>query len=221
VLRSSAALFQLSWPTCLPLALLGVLASGAPGAESVSSGEARGLAHSGQWWALYAASVLLTLVCYGAVMLRQQSMVQGQPLRAFDALRRSALALPQAAGAAILYVLAAPLLLPLVWLSLAWTLALWENLGPLAACRRSIALVKGRSLALTGSYLACLVAVLVFVMLVGIFFGVVMALAGQAGAHAGIAISRVLFAGLLSLPVVFVSAMLVSVYRSLQQSQVA
>ncbi len=216
VLRATAALFQLSWPSCLPLALLGVLASGAPGAEAVSSGEARGLSHSREWWGLYLASMLLTLLCYGAVLLRQKALVQGVPLGAFDALRRSARVLPQAVASALLYGVAAPLVLPLVYLSLAWTLAVWEGLSPLAACRRSIALVRGHALALSGSYLATLAAVLVFVMLVGIFFGVIMTLAGQAGARAGVAISRVLFAGLLSLPVVFVSAMLVSVCGALR-----
>jgi hypothetical protein len=54
---------------------------------------------------------------------------------------------------------------------------------------------------------------------VGVFFGVVMSLAGQQGARPGIAISRVLFAGLLSLPVVYVSATLVSVHRAACQQR--
>ena len=217
VLRATGTLFQLSWVSCLPLALLGVVASGAPGSESIASGEGRGLIHGGQWWGLYVASILLTLVCYGAVMLRQQSLVEGTPLRVFEALRRSALALPAAATAAVLYLVCAPLLLPIVWLSLAWTVALWEGCGPLQACRRSIGLVRGHSFKLAGSYLATVAAVLVFVMLVGIFFGVVMSVAGQQGARTGVAASRVLFSALLSLPVVYVSAMLVSVYRGLRR----
>jgi len=213
VLRAAAALFQLSWVFCLPLALIGVLASGAPGSESIASGEGSGLVHSGQWWALYGASILIMLLCYGAVTLRQQSLVEGSPLRVFDALRRSLITLPSAALTAVIWLLCAPLVLPMVWLSLAWTVAVCEGLGPLQACRRSIALVRGNALTLTGSYLATLAAVLVFVMLVGIFFGVVMSLAGQEGARTGVAVSRVLFAALLSLPVIYVSAMLVSVQR--------
>jgi len=169
--------------------------------------------HSGQWWVLYGASILVMLLCYGAVTLRQQSLVEGSPLRVFDALRRSLITLPSAALTAVIWLLCAPLVLPMVWLSLAWTVAVCEGAGPLQACRRSIALVRGKALVLTGSYLATLAAVLVFVMLVGIFFGVVMSLAGQEGARTGVAVSRVLFAVLLSLPVIYVSAMLVSVQR--------
>jgi len=214
VLRAAAALFQLSWVSCLPLALIGVLASGAPGSESITSGEGRGLYHSAQWWALYGASIFIMLLCYGAVTLRQQSLLEGSPLRAFDAVRRSLITLPSAVVTAVIWLLCVPLVVPMLWLSLAWTLAVCEGLGPLQACRRSIALVRGRALDLSGSYLATLAAVLVFVMLVGIFFGVVMSLAGQEGARTGVAISRVLFAALLSLPVIYVSAMLVSVQQA-------
>ena len=214
VLRAAAALFQLSWVSCLPLALIGVLASGAPGSESITSGEGRGLSHSAQWWALYGASIFIMLLCYGAVTLRQQSLLEGSPLRAFDAVRRSLITLPSAVVTAVIWLLCVPLVVPMLWLSLAWTVAVCEGLGPLQACRRSIALVRGRALDLSGSYLATLAAVLVFVMLVGIFFGVVMSLAGQEGARTGVAISRVLFAALLSLPVIYVSAMLVSVQQA-------
>jgi hypothetical protein len=200
--------------SCLPLALIGVLASGAPGSESITSGEGRGLSHSAQWWALYGASIFIMLLCYGAVTLRQQSLLEGSPLRAFDAVRRSLITLPSAVVTAVIWLLCVPLVVPMLWLSLAWTLAVCEGLGPLQACRRSIALVRGRALDLSGSYLATLAAVLVFVMLVGIFFGVVMSLAGQEGARTGVAISRVLFAALLSLPVIYVSAMLVSVQQA-------
>ena len=217
MLRAAAALFQLSWPSCLPLALVGVLASGAPGAQSIQSGESHGLRHSGEWWGLYAASGLLTLACYGAVMLRQQALIAGTPLSAFDALRRSVFALPAAAVSAVLYLLAAPFVLPLLWLSLGWLTAVWERRGPREACRRSASLVRGNAVRLAGAYLATIAAVLVFILLGGIFFGVVMALAGQAGARAGAALSGMLFSALLSLPVVFVSAVLVSCYQTLRQ----
>jgi hypothetical protein len=44
-----------------------------------------------------------------------------------------------------------------------------------------------------------------------------MSVAGHQGARTGVAASRVLFSALLSLPVVYVSAMLVSVYRGLRR----
>lgn len=215
MLRASGRVFQLTWWVCLPWALVGVLASGVPGAEAAASGEGRGLSHSPSWWALAGASALLTLLCYGTLMLRQHALLAGQGGTTLEALQRCARRLPSALVAGLVTLLASLLILPLPWLSLAWTVALMEGCGPLQACRRSVVLVRGRALAVTGSYLATLAAVVVFVMLAGICLGVVMMLAGPPGLLASAGLSRVLMAALLSLPVVFVSAVLLSVYGCL------
>jgi len=210
VLRAAGRLFLLSWPHCLPLALLGVVVSGAPGALATRSGEARGLDHGPGWWLLYAGTVLVMLVCYGAVALRQQALVEGRRVSFWAVVSRSLRALPAAVVTAIVYVLLAPLLLPLVPLSLAWLAAVLEQGGPFAACRRSVQMARGHLWPLTLTWLSVLAGVLVFIMLTGVFYGVVMVAAGQAGAQNGALISQVVFTALLSLPVIYVSAVLVS-----------
>ena len=95
-------------------------------------------------------------------------------------------------------------------LSLAWLAAVLEQGGPLAACRRSIQLTRGHLWPMTLTWLSVLAGVLVFVMLNGVFYGVVMVVAGHAGAQTGVLISQVVFTALLSLPVIYVSAVLVS-----------
>jgi hypothetical protein len=210
VLRAAGRLFLLSWLHCLPLALLGVVVSGAPGALAARSGAARGLDHGLGWWLLYAGTVLVMLVCYGAVALRQQALVEGRRVSLWTVVGRSLRALPAAVVTAIVYVLLAPLLLPLVALSLAWLAAVFEQRGPLAACRSSFQATRGHLWPLTLTWLSVLAGVLVFIMLMGVFYGVVMVAAGQAGARNGALISQVVFTALLSLPVIYVSGVLVS-----------
>lgn len=225
VLRATWALFQQSWPTCLPLALLGVTASGVPGSEAAANGAARGLSQDPQWWSLYVVSTVLTLICYGAVVQRQLSLVAGEPLPVFDALRRSALRLPAAASVAVLVMLlvaaglvlaVVPGLAALVWLSFAWIAAL-EGALPVAALRESVALVRGRFWAVAKVLAVLAAAVLVFVVLAGIFVGVLMAIAGKQGptSVAGQAASRLLFGTVIALPVVYVGAAMVVLRRRL------
>lgn len=209
-MRAAGRLFLLSWPQCLPLALLGVVVSGAPGALAARSGAARGLDHGLGWWLLYAGTVLVMLVCYGAVALRQQALVEGRRVSLWTVVGRSLRALPAAVVTATVYVLLAPLLLPLVALSLAWLAAVLEQGGLLDACRRSVQWTRGHLWPLTLTWLSVLAGVLVFIMLTGVFYGVVMVVAGQAGAQNGVLISQVVFTALLSLPVIYVSAVLVS-----------
>ncbi len=88
--------------------------------------------------------------------------------------------------------------------------------APLRAMAHSIGQVRGRwrqVAMLAGTLLA---AVLVFVLLTGIFMGVVMGLAGQANPTAGgLALSRWLMALVLALPVVYGGAVTVTAWRAL------
>jgi hypothetical protein len=225
VLAAAWPLFQVSLPGCLPLALLGVAASGLPGAEAVASGEGRGFVHGPMWWALYVASTLLMVLCYSGVLRQQLARSAGRRLGMLASLRDSlAGALPTLGVVMLVVVLAVAggvlLLLPgiavLVWTFLAWTAQLDEGLGPLAALRRSVALVRGRFVACAGILGATIAAVLVFVLLTGILLAVVMNLAGadvQSG-HAGLSFSRWLMSGLLALPVVYVGAVTVAAWRA-------
>ena len=226
VLRATWALFQLSWPTCLPLALVGVTASGVPGSEAAAAGAARGLSQDPQWWALYVVSMVLTLACYGAVVLRQRSIADGEPITILDALRRSVIGLPATASTAVLCSLAVavggvllvlPGLAAIVWLSLAWIIAL-EGATPVQALRASIAAVRGRFWPLAKLLAVLLSAVLVFVVLAGIFVGVLMAVAGKQGPTSivGQTLSRLLFGTVIALPVAWLGAALVVLRRYLR-----
>ena len=220
VLRAAWPLFQVSLPGCLPLAVLGVAASGVPGAEAAASGDAHGLAHSPDWWGLYMASTVLMLICYSGVLREQLALARGQRLGALDALRQGLIGLPQSLGVLILTTLAIlvggclliiPGVLALVYTNFAWIAQIDEKLGPTAAIRRSVDLVRGRLLEVAAIIGALAAAVLVFVLLTGILMAIVMNLAGQGAqtSHAGLSFSRWLMAGLLSLPVVYIGAVTV------------
>jgi ABC-type sugar transport system permease subunit len=93
-----------------------------------------------------------------------------------------------------------------------------DGSGPVAALSDSLRLVKGRFWPLAGVYAAALAAVLVFVVLAGIFVGVLMAIAGQQGPTSvvGRMSSRLLFSVVIALPVVYGSALHVVVWRTLR-----
>jgi hypothetical protein len=225
VLAAAWPLFQVSLPGCLPLALLGVAASGLPGAEAVATGEGRGLAHGVTWWALYAASTVLMLLCYSGVLRQQLARSAGRRLGILASLRDSLAHAMSTLGVVLIMVLLSVagsvlLLVPgvaaLAWTYLAWPAQLEEGLRPLPALRRSAALARGRLMSITGIMGATIAAVLVFVLLTGILLAVVMNLAGpavQAG-HAGLSFSRWLMSALLALPVVYVGAVNVAAWRA-------
>jgi hypothetical protein len=224
VLRAAWPLFQVSLPGCLPLAVLGVAASGVPQAEAAASGDSHGLMHSPDWWGLYLASTVLTLICYSGVMREQLALARGERIGALDALRQGVIGLPQTLGVLVLtliaisaglFLLVIPGLVVLVFTNFAWIAQIDERLGPVAAIRRSMDLVRGRLLEVAGIIGALAAAVVVFVLLIGILMAIVMNLAGQGAqtSHAGLSFSRWLMAGLLSLPVVYIGAVTVTAWR--------
>jgi hypothetical protein len=109
-----------------------------------------------------------------------------------------------------------PGLAALVWLFFAWVAQLDARLSPVAALRRSVALVRGRFFAVAGIVGATLAAILVFVLLTGILMAVVMNLAGLPAqtSHTGLSFSRWLMAAVLALPVAYVGAVSVVAYRA-------
>lgn len=225
VLAAAWPLFQVSLPGCLPLAVLGVAASATPGAEAVASGEGRGFLHSGEWWGLYMASTVLVLLCYAGILRQQLARMRGHRLGLLDSLRASLRGLLPTLGVMLISLLAVvaglalfvlPGLAALVLLFFAWVAQIDEGLGPVAAVRRSVEQARGRFLAIAGIVGAVVAAVLVFVLLTGIFMAVVMNLAGQGAqtSQGGLALSRWLMAAVLSLPVVYVGAVTVSAWRA-------
>jgi hypothetical protein len=237
ILSAAWPLFKACLPVCLPLAVIGVAAGATPGAEAAQAEGARAMAYTRDWWALVAASVLLTLICYGAVLRQQVALAQGGRPQVLDSLRRAAMDVP--AVLVLMLVLAGPLLpamLATAWrgfdvfaalLTLlaaglmvfgwfAWPALVDRGTGPMAALATSISMVRGRWQAFLFAAAALVAAVLVFVLLVGILVGVVMGLAGQAttAAAGGQAFSRWLMGLILALPVVYGGAVTVSAWRA-------
>ncbi len=229
-------LFKRCLPVCLPLAVIGVAAGATPGAEAVASGEARGLSHSREWWGLTCASIVLTLICYGAVLRQQLALAAGTRVPVLESLLRAARDLPTLVPLLLLLAmtllpamavtawqgfglvsaaltLAALLLLVNAWL--AWPALSSRGLAPWTALVVSRGLVRGRWLQFAKVLAMLVAAVLVFVMLVGIFIGMVMELATQSTQGAGsIAFSRWLMAVILALPVVYAGAVTVVVWNA-------
>jgi hypothetical protein len=230
VLRAAWPLFQVSLPGCLPLAVLGVAASGVPGAEAAASANTHGFTHSPDWWGVYLASMVLTLICYSGVLREQLALARGERIGALDSLRRGLINLPQTLGVLVLTTIAVlvgvcllviPGLLAVVYTTFAWIAQIDENLGPVAAIRRSVDLVRGRFLEVAAIIGALAAAVVVFVLLTGILMAIVMNLAGQGAqtSHAGLSFSRWLMAGLLSLPVVYIGAVTVTAWRAARATE--
>jgi hypothetical protein len=216
VLAAAWPLFQVSLPGCLPLAVLGVAASATPGAEAAISGEPHGFLHSGEWWGLCLASTVLALVCYAGILRQQLSLGHGLRLGILASLQDGLRQLPAMLSVAVVYLLTAVALVPLILFSLAWTALLDEKLSPLDALCRSARLMRGRILAVTGIVGTMVLALLVFALVAGIFLGMFMSLLGQ-GVPTGptaLALSRWLMAIILSLPVIYTGAVSVSIWRA-------
>lgn len=237
ILGAAWPLFRACLPVCLPLAVIGVAAGATPGAEAVARGEARGFDHSSEWWGVTFASIVLTLICYGAVLRQQLALAAGERVPVLDSMRKAALDVPCVLP--VLLVLVVPLL-PAMWVTalrgfdvvglvltlaglalLAYALFAWpalvaQRLTPWAALGRSIALVRGRWREVVYLLAALAAAVFVFALLVGIFIGVVMGLAGQdVPTGGGLAFSRWLMALILCVPVVYAGAVTVTAWRTL------
>lgn len=253
ILGAAWPLFKSCLPVCLPLAVVGVAAGATPGAEAAMHAGARSAAYSREWWGVTAASIVLTLICYGAVLRQQLALAQGARLPVLVTLRRAALDIPLVLPALLLLVLPlAPAMLVTAWrgfgaaaaaLTLAGAMLLvygwfaWLEVvartgrqadtraqsghdaggavSPLAGLAASIRLVQGRWRAFALVAATLLAAVLVFVLLTGIFIGMVMGLAGQSSPDAGgLAFSRWLMALILAVPVVYGGAVTVSAWRA-------
>jgi hypothetical protein len=185
-------LFQVSLPTCLPLAVIAVVAGASPVAQA--------LPMSRQWWGVVAVRAAMVLICYGAMLRQQLQFAAGERPRLLQSLRDalrdapSALAvvgacllpfLPAVASTAMRGFDAVALLLTvaasalLVFLLPAWPSMIAGRTLPWVAMADSIRLVRGRWLQFAGLVLVLLVGVLVCLLLGGILIGAVMNLAGQ------------------------------------------
>jgi hypothetical protein len=241
ILSAAWPLFKACLPLCLPLAVIGVAAGATPSAEAALDRAAHDTVYDPEWWGVAMASTALMLICYGAVLRLQMALAAGGRLPLLDAIRRAAMDLPLVLPLLVLQV--APLLPAMVvtaWLGFGVPAALltlaagaslvygwfaWPALAtydagagarsPFTALALSFQLVHGRWRAIALIAGTLLAAILVFVLLIGIFIGVVMGLAGQSNPTAqGLAFSRWLMALVLAVPVVYGGAVTVTVWRA-------
>lgn len=237
ILGAAWPLFKACLPVCLPLAIVGVAAGATPGSEAAMNEGGRTLAYTREWWGLLIASVVLTLICYGAVLRQQLELAEGRRLPVLAALRQAAMDVPWVLLLVVL--LALPLVpamlvtawrgfgLPAALLTLAacalilhgwfaWPALVARRLSTFGALALSARLVGRHWREMALAAFALLAAVLVFVLLTGILLGMVMELAGQVTRTAGgLALSRWLMALLLAVPVVYGGAVTVTAWRLL------
>lgn len=225
VLSAAWPLFQVSLPGCLPLAIVGIAAGDAPRAEAHRQGQGLWpMLSTPEGLGLFAASTVLMLLCYAGILRQQLDWSKGERLGVLQSLRDSLAGLLPTLGLYLLMLATVVpgllLILPglglLVLFFFAWAALIDEKLQPLAAIRRSVALVRGRFVAVAGLLTAVLAVVVVFTLLVGILLAVVMYLAGQGDRpeHAGLAFSRWLMACIMAVPVVYVGAVSVAAFRA-------
>jgi hypothetical protein len=170
------------------------------------------------WWLIYAASALLALLCYGAVILRQHALLAGTVTTGAASLARSARSLP---GALLVVLLTVPALLlpPLgICLLLAWPVLLLEHTGPVAAHGCNLRRLRGRFGRVLGIVTFAVAGLVVYGILAGIFAGVIMLIARPDGASAAAA-GTLVIAVLLLPPVLYCCALLVVLYASLLTAQ--
>lgn len=227
VLGAAWPLFQVCLPACLPLAVIAVVVSSLP----------TGQLPRHEWWGVVFARTLLVLICYGAMLRQQLGLAAGGRPQLRQSLGDAVRDLP------VVVVIIAAWVLPFVpamastalrgfdWLALlltiaasalvvhvlpAWPALIAGNRGPWSALVASARVVRGGWLQVAAVVLTLLAGVLVFLLLASIFIGMVMNLSGQ-GTHptaGALAVSRLLIALVLAVPVVYAGAAAVVTWRA-------
>lgn len=240
ILSAAWPLFKRCLPICLPLAVIGVAAGATPGAEAAMNDAGRAAAYTREWWGLTAASMLLVLICYGAVLRQQLALAKGRTVPVLQTLREAAMDIPMTLALLVLLsLLFAPAMLVtarqgfdwwaggltvaggalLVFGWFAWPELVANQKSPLGALTASIQLVRGRWRPIAMAASCLLAGVLVFVLLAAILIGMVMELAGQGvPSSGGLAFSRWLMALILAAPVVYGGAVTVSAWLAAQRT---
>jgi hypothetical protein len=236
VFAAAGTLFQVSLPTCLPLAVVALAASVSPIADEVT--------WSRGWWGVFIARTLIVLICYGAMLRQQLRFAAGERPNLMQSLRDAVRDLP-----AVLLVVAVWVLpyLPaalrtaargfdvvalaltvfasalIVFVLPAWPAMVARGSLPWAALAQSVQLVRGRWLQLAGLLMLQLVGLLVFILLAGILIGMVMNLAGQGvnPTPAALAASRWLTGVVVSVPVLYAAATAVVTWRVIAANSTA
>lgn len=225
VLATTWALFQRTWLPCLPLALLVTLSSllmaPATGGTALDGGEFG--------WVTMLVASLIVLVLTLAIMLRQQAAVSASGETYAQSLLHSARRALPVLFTWLLYFLAIALgtmllVLPglavVGWFSMAVTCATVEDRGPVTAIRRSIELVRGRFWRVLQVWLVGLASTIVFVILASVFINVIVSLAGSSFAVSttGARVSQMLTLFVNTVPMLYMSALAVSLHAALENA---
>jgi hypothetical protein len=229
VLGLAWPLFQVSLPTCLPLAVIAVALSGIPIAGA--------LPQSPEWWGVVAARTVLVLICYGAMLRQQLRLAAGERPRLRQSLQDAVRDVPSVLVLVAAWMLpflpavastawrgfdAVALLLTamacalLVFVLPAWPAMIAGKTLPWTALAGSVRLVRGRWLKFACLLLLLLAGLAIFILLTGIMIGMVMNLAGQGvdPAPAALAASRWLIGVVLAVPVMYACAVAVAAWRA-------
>lgn len=226
VLDAAFRIFQATAFKCLPYGLAAMLAAQAPNVYDLARGVApRGLgANDPAWWILYAAGTLAALGCWSAILLRQSSMLRGEPLSSRRELAQAFKRLPGLATLSVLAGIAVvlgtlALVVPGVYLSVAFALA-WpafviEERGPVESLRVSLALTRGQWWHTTAVLTVGFTIVLVFVLGVTIA-AVALPFASGADVAVATALTATVFIAMGAISAPFFGALLIATYGNLQ-----
>jgi hypothetical protein len=226
VLDTTFRIFHSTLLKCLPYGLAAMLAAQAPSIYDLARGIVpRGFgANDAGWWTLYAAGTLATLVCFCAIILRQNTMLQGAPVSTRGELSRTVRRLP---GLAALFVLSVviltialvALIVPGVYLSvplvLAWPAFVIEEQGALEALRSAWRLTRHQWWHTTAILTVGFTVVLVFVLGVTIC-AVALPFAGSADVAVATALTAAVLVVMGAIAVPFFGALVIATYGELR-----
>jgi membrane-anchored glycerophosphoryl diester phosphodiesterase (GDPDase) len=220
VLDTTFRIFQATLLKCLPYGLAAMLAAQAPNIHDLARGIApRGFgSNDASWLTLSAAGTLATLVCFCAIMLRQNAMLHGAPVSTRSELIRTVRRLPGIAALFVLSVLVlvialAALVLPGVYLSvplvLAWPAFVIEGQGAVEALRTAWRLTRHQWWHATAVLTVGFTVVMVFVLGVTIC-AVALPFAGGADVAVATALTAAVLVVMGAIAVPFFGALLIA-----------
>jgi hypothetical protein len=227
VLDSAFHVLAVSWVKALPYGLLISLAGQLNNIYNLSSGRPVGrLAPlDRQWILLTLISIVIIVVSWAALLLRQRACAQGESSSVRGQFGELLQRLPALLGLVVLSLLAiaagtACLLLPGVYLLFALSMAqcalIFERLGPVAAMKRSVQLVRGRWWSVFAIYLVATTIVFVFDILAAVVVTILVRFTGGADVALASAVARMIVIVLGALTTPFISATTLCIYGELQ-----
>jgi len=228
LLQASAQLFAATVLKCLPLAMLAVLSAQLPNIYWIATGHSiHGSAHhDGNFRLLALLGTALELWLMAALMLRQRAAVLSAPILIVMELRAASRRLPAILGSTLLATLSiavglllliAPGIFLLVCYLVMLPVVLFDGVGPYAAVRRSVQLIRPLWWkALAALVLASLMFIIGAILLASIMAAIEAVLAGGGPALAAIETAGTVAFG--ALYFVYLSALLLVLHSAASSS---